>query len=729
MPSLERHGRGHTSVATRLPWCTLLVVLGLVGFVALAPRSSHAQQPPARSEREAERQRLLDQLGLKKSSPKAPAEGEARPKEEKSEDEAEKDSGESRAGDERPPADPEGTQTRPEPAPGLAFVGAVHRTLREACQSCHGAGGVAARSAFLLDGTWPADFASSRRQVNAVDPERSPLVRLASGLGHAGGVVLAPGSSGYRLLIRWISDGAKPGAVADASPTAPIPPAAPAAHTAAPPTTLPAPAARPGAGLAPPPYAPALHDALTQACSGCHRSGALAASTGYVLMGDVAADFASARRFIDLEHPERSALLRKASGEAHAGGPIYPRGGPAHARLLEWIIGGAVGPTDPASPPALAHEATTAAPAAIPVSAPSQASRVEAARAAASEASVGAAAPMHGQGLGLPFNFRLNGRFDLSYERRNFDTQPFSSGDNSIQSYHHFLFLSRRAHGDPVGFTAELVNLSFWEVDYRLSLPQAAGQPSVGQLWLKAGKLLVPFGSDPLFHQSYGGLAGFDQRVLPAIWAQEGVAIRYLLERGDVSASADLYAVRGHELARREAVLNLQSNLSPLDSAHVAVGARWRASWKAVSLYYSGYLNGLGFGRLLYLQAADVAVWRLRGVPVLERMAGELGLLRADVSGAGAGQDYYHFASYFRLRYYLTDLTHVQYRQGLRTFDNRRGVILDDTRLTREDGSTHNFGLVSRHGPLTFGLYYFFNLEKANEVRDDFLRLTGVYEF
>jgi hypothetical protein len=36
---------------------------------------------------------------------------------------------------------------------------------------------------------------------------------------------------------------------------------------------------------------------------------------------------------------------------------------------------------------------------------------------------------------------------------------------------------------------------------------------------------------------------------------------------------------------------------------------------------------------------------------------------------------------------------------------------------------------VTRHGPLTFGLYYYFNLEKADEVDDDFLRVTGVYEF
>jgi hypothetical protein len=380
--------------------------------------------------------------------------------------------------------------------------------------------------------------------------------------------------------------------------------------------------------------------------------------------------------------------------------------------LLDWVRSGALGPTD-----AMPGAATSAG--AAPSTAPADtASNIPAA------ASAGSGELAHGQGgWSLPFNFRLNGRFDLNYERRNFDTQPFSSGDNAIQSYHHFIFLSRHSADDPVGFTAELTNLTFWEVNYRLSLP-----PSAGTLWIKGGKLLVPFGPDG-FHQSYGGLTGFDQRVLPVIWAQEGVSVRYLLERGDVSGSADVYAVRGHVLAQREAVLNLQSDLSPLDSAQVAVGARLRASWQALSLFYSGYVNGLGFGRVLYLQAADLELSRLRGVPVLERMAAEVGLLRADVSGAGPGQDYYHFASYFRLRFFLTDEVYVQYRQGLRTFDNRRGVILDDTRLTREDGSTHNFGVVARQGPFTFGLYYYFNLEKADEVKDDFLRVTGIYEF
>ena len=138
---------------------------------------------------------------------------------------------------------------------------------------------------------------------------------------------------------------------------------------------------------------------------------------------------------------------------------------------------------------------------------------------------------------------------------------------------------------------------------------------------------------------------------------------------------------------------NLQSDFSPLDAAQLALGARLRASWKALSLFYSAYVNALGFrSRPVSCRPSTSRSGACVACRCSSTWRRNVGLLRADVSGAGSGQDYYHFASYFRLRFYLTDLAYVQYRQGLRTFDNRRGVIVDDTRLTREDGSTHNFG-------------------------------------
>jgi hypothetical protein len=65
----------------------------------------------------------------------------------------------------------------------------------------------------------------------------------------------------------------------------------------------------------------------------------------------------------------------------------------------------------------------------------------------------------------------------------------------------------------------------------------------------------------------------------------------------------------------------------------------------------------------------------------------------------------------------------------LRTFNNRRGVVVDQTRLDADDGSTHTVGLVARWRGVTAGIHYFLDFEKAAEVDDDFLRVTVAYEF
>ena len=127
-------------------------------------------------------------------------------------------------------------------------------------------------------------------------------------------------------------------------------------------------------------------------------------------------------------------------------------------------------------------------------------------------------------------------------------------------------------------------------------------------------------------------------------------------------------------------------------------------------------------------------LWRMRQVPVLGHFSFAAGPMRADVSGGddqgvgGPGKDYYHFGSYFQLRYHPTEWLTVQYRQGLRTFNNRRGVIVDDTRLTSDDGSAHNFGVMpataAHRGP-----YWFVNVEKGPEIPDDFFRFIVSYDF
>jgi hypothetical protein len=339
--------------------------------------------------------------------------------------------------------------------------------------------------------------------------------------------------------------------------------------------------------------------------------------------------------------------------------------------------------------------------------------------------------PHGSSGVALPYGFQLNGRFDLNYERHQFTGSPAAAGAaDALRSYHHFLFLSRSDAKDRIGLNVEMLGLLFWEARVRLSPDNRPWQLAVA-----GGKILVPFGADPLFHQSYGGSAGFDQRFLPAIWAQEGAAAHLVVHRRELAVTDDLYVIRGYALRRGDGVLNLRSDFSPDDDTQLAIGNRVGASWGPLSVWYSALYNPLGFGRRLFMQAADVTLWRMRGVPVLEYLSFGAGALRADVSGGesggfgGGGKDYYHFGTYVQLRVHPCDWLYIQYRQGLRTFDNRRGTIVDRTRLTSEDGSTHNFGVVARRRGLSAGVFYFINLEKGTEVPNDLLRMSVAYDF
>jgi hypothetical protein len=331
--------------------------------------------------------------------------------------------------------------------------------------------------------------------------------------------------------------------------------------------------------------------------------------------------------------------------------------------------------------------------------------------------------------VALPFGFMLNGRFSVDYERRDFTGSPFADGSvNALRSHHHYLFLSRASAADPCGLSVELLTLQFWEARCRVS-----GLPEPLRLTVAAGKLVVPFGADPLYHQSYGGLAGIDQTMLPVIWAVEGAAAHLSFQRHGLVLTDDLFVVRGYELAHADSVINLQNDFSPVDHTRPGWGNRAGVAWMFASAWYSAYYNPLGFGRHLFMQALDINVWRPRGVPVLQHFSLGMGLLRADVSGGGAGVggpglDYYHFGDYLQLRYHPTDWLYLQYRTGVRSFDNRRGVVLDKSRLTSADASTHNFAIVARHDALTFSLSYFINLEKVDELPNDLLRLSVIYE-
>ncbi|MDD9937500.1 MAG: hypothetical protein OXT09_28065, partial [Myxococcales bacterium] len=294
------------------------------------------------------------------------------------------------------------------------------------------------------------------------------------------------------------------------------------------------------------------------------------------------------------------------------------------------------------------------------------------------------------------------------------------------RSEHPFLCLTREAPGVPFTLDVDLLGLEFFEIGF---LEQPEGES--WRLAAKAGKIMVPFGAEPRWHNSYGGKAGFDNDLLPPVFAELGAAVQgqYAVAGTGLRLRLDLYSVRGYRLARADQELNLQADAAPASDPSIAVGGRLGLSLGPFSGRYSGYYNRIGFGRRLYLQALDLELWRLRDVPLLEYFTFAVGAMRADVSGAGAGQDYYHFGSYYTVRVHPRPWLFLQYRQGLQSFGNRRGDYLDETRLTADDGSTHNVGIVARYRGFSAGLYYFWLLEEADEVDDDFTRLSVAYDF
>jgi hypothetical protein len=698
-----------------------LVVTSLTVASTAGAQTPPKKKAPKETPQEQKRQQLLDELGLQKvETPPAPATPPPPAPEEPPTAPAET---------ERTPA---GGPASPAAPPAPSFKRAIHPLLMQSCQVCHRAGGPAAATHLLLTGDAAADYAAVRPLVNPATPLSSHLLVKASGQMHGGGAPWPAGGDAQARVLAWIAKGARfdggaapsaalvPPASPAVAPRSPAPHATsapppvpvetpPAPETAAAPAPLAAAATAPPAPVVPA-AAPGVHDLLMGACAGCHNPRGPAAPTRFLLSGDEAADDAAARRMVDLAAPAESPILRKAAGELHGGGVVLWPSDPRLARLHAWVDAlahpnAAPAPATPAAPAAPSAPVVVFAP--PPPSAP-------------------APAPHAGSGgLILPAGFFLNGRFDLNYERQHFNGNPWADGSvPALRSYHHFLFLSRETASDPVGLSIEVLTLQFWEAHVRLG-----GEGRPWRLVVGGGKIVVPFGADPLTHQSYGGLAGFDQRILPPIWAIEGGAAHFAWERGRLVLTDDAYVVRGYALPRADAVLNLQNDFSTTDDVHLGYGNRVGVAWMNASAWYSSYVNGLGFGRRLFMQAADLTISRPRSVPVLGHFSAGAGLLRADVSGGGPGLDYYQFGSYFQLRYHPTDWLIFQYRQGLRTYNNRRGLILDETRLGPEDMSTHNFAAMARWRGFTFTLAYYLLFEKAGEIPNDFLRAGVAYDF
>jgi mono/diheme cytochrome c family protein len=658
------------------------------------------------------------------------------------------------------PTEP-GAQPDAPAKPRVGYGGRVHKMLSASCASCHKSGGSAGGTRLVLVGEVGADYRAAKRFVTKGEPGKSALLSKAAGKQHGGGAIFAEGSPNYRTLRDWIADGALRSA---STPSAPAPP------VATPPTTgpkvapqakrprkksKPKPIAQPDvdagaptieAPVHPPPaessapsasapprraFAPEVHAVLVAKCKSCHQPGAPAGG-GLALVGDAAVDYETVVRLVDRMNPSHSRLLTKASGREHGGGGVLAAESAEYREVLAWIEDGALGPTAADIPGATA---TTDEAAATKVDATTGASPRP-----APGARLGDGTPLPGQAqarnplpFDLPFHLRLGGKFDFSYERRNWKNHPFrDEGKHAFQTYHHFLFLSRAGAKDPFGLNVELLTQAFYEFNVRLGRRRKDGarRSKVDyDVLFKAGKIMVPFGPEPLFHKSYGGRSGFDQEILPTIWAQPGIAASLHLRAGPVAIANDLYAVQGYALRSADAILNLQGDVSSIDDFKAAFGDRLAVSWGPLTGWYSLQLNRLGFDRLLTMQAIDLEFYRMPDVPFVKNLVLGVGGMRADVSGGGAGLDYYHFGSYAMVGYYPLSWLYLQYRAGLRTTDNRFGLFYDDRRRDERDRSSHNLTIMGRYKGFYGGVQLFWNLEKANEQDDDFLRVTVGYEF
>jgi hypothetical protein len=754
-------------------WAALLgVVTALAGFAATAAAS------PA----EDKRKKLLEQLGIT-DAPEAPAPAEpAEPPEPTPAPEPDSPAPVDPPSSGKAPGD--GGTESPSPEPAVTYAGRIHRILKTSCSSCHHAGASAGGTKLVLRGEVGHDYRAAKKLVNTKAPDKSSLLTKAAGVAHLGGAPLRKGSSGYKAMRAWIAAGAPRDASSVApAPVAPVPvappgtsstpepPTAPGAkrrprkasrkktgNAASPPVASePTPVAEPPAAEsphasaleparapattppstaapvpAPPAFAPDAHAVLMERCASCHGTGKLASGGKLVLGGNVVADFDTAVPLVNVDDPDASPLLRKASGHEHGGGATLPAGSDGYRVLVRWIEAGAHGPTaaDISLPATAEAPATEGSPSSTPVPEvdattgasppPSAASRLGDGTPLGAQTSAPSRLP-----FGLPFHLHLNGKLDFSYERRGWKNHPFQGGGtNAFQTYHHFLFLSRAGADDPFGFNVELVTQSFYEFNARI-----APRRKRYDFLFKAGKILVPFGNEPLFHKSYGGRAGFDQEILPVIWAQPGIAASAHVRVGPVAISDDLYTVQGYALREADAVINLQNDVSTIDGFKAAFGNRLGLGYGPLTGWYSTQVNRLGFDRLLLMQAVDLELWRIPDVPVMKNLVFGLGGMRADVSGGGPGRDYYHFGSYAQIGWYPVQFLYLQYRAGLRTTDNRRGAWIDRTRLDERDRSSHNVSIVGRYKGFYAGLQLFWNLEKANEQDDDFMRVTVGFEF
>jgi len=320
-----------------------------------------------------------------------------------------------------------------------------------------------------------------------------------------------------------------------------------------------------------------------------------------------------------------------------------------------------------------------------------------------------------GTGRGFEiWGIMINGIFDVALESREFHTNPFD-GKFSLINYHHFVFLSRRKADEKFFFSAEIIGRNFYEFGAKL-----------GRFTLKFGKVLIPFGADPLFHHYYGGLIGLEQKFVPFVWSEHGgVFTAKIFEdmKKRVIVSNDFFVVNAPEGDPTQVFV--MSKASP---SRFAVGDRLKIGYSRVIGYLSGYFTEYAKGYPMFMWGGDLSF--ARGFfPFLKNLSLKTGFAYMNVKGDPKKiGTYFNFADYLKIDYKLPLNLTFSFLVGSRTTQNYKYPFYDKSTPSKDDETAYNFALIYRRGPFSLTTRYVIKVE-AIEQKDDFLRFHFKYEF
>lgn len=304
----------------------------------------------------------------------------------------------------------------------------------------------------------------------------------------------------------------------------------------------------------------------------------------------------------------------------------------------------------------------------------------------------------------------LMGRYDFNFEMSNLE-ETTRGGD--FKNYHQFLFAKVKAH-EKVGLLAEFITQKFYEITIT-PLPR---------LEIRLGKILVPFGASDQYHKYYGGVQGDPSAglLLPVVWGEYGISVGSNLFKSDTfKLDGEVYTVKGFG----GTVGTQLETTSPASGPQMALGLRLGFTlFGKAKVWGSFYWDQWKGDRDLFLWGGDLLLdYGLAKPPVVKDLRLRAAFARADVNGDNTIGYYYKYGDYIELAW-----------GGLRQYWTpfvRFGTYIDSSvTVTNKDRHTWTIGShVIPYGPLSITVEYLWNLEEANEIKNDLLRIQVALDF